>query len=391
MVLRHLPALCVAAPVAIDLSGVRLAPFQSLQAPRRSGGAMAGRRQATLGNAIISTRQPLIASIGVTASTVRAERGSALHLPNRKATRRVQRVLRFPRVTPMAPGVTSGSLQLSAARAITLGDPLEISFDGFQMGGLGLGELRVLSRKSIHSAGQPWQRLASLMSRTSMMQGSYVRASRFEAGQQHGIRSDVLRHGRQAAIQHPNTSEKLPVQVRYRTLAARAQGGSIAVFPAPHKYFMPRDFTTNMGYLWHTSFRGQVSFGIRQLPDDNSHFYPWMNAPPGTGQRMNVFFLLSDGEAQPLLDEVTRYTNRDKFPHGWMAMSLLRRIGISHIRFRRWRRAPTWVPQFKPVLEGHGRGCGNDRRFSRRWSSAGYDRVTAEGTESVLRLLRCTD
>ncbi len=154
-------------------------------------------------------------------------------------------------------------------------------------------------------------------------------------------------------IEHPNTSEKLPVQVRYRTLAARAQGGSIAVFPAPHKYFMPRDFTTNMGYLWHTSFRGQVSLGIRQLPDDNSRFYPWMNAPPGTGQRMNVFFLLSDGEAQPLLDEVTRYTNRDRFPRldGYVTLA-------PHWHFaytvQALAKGADWVPPFRPVLKDMG-------------------------------------
>ena len=144
------------------------------------------------------------------------------------------------------------------------------------------------------------------------------------------------------------------MQVRYRTLAARAQGGSIAVFPTPHKYFMPRDFTTNMGFLWHTAWRGQVYLGVRQLPDDNSRFYPWMNAPPGTEQRMNVFFLLSDGEAKPLLDEVTRYTNRDKFPearwlrHGRAALALrLHRAG--HGKGRR-----SWVPPFKPVLKDMG-------------------------------------
>jgi len=71
-------------------------------------------------------------------------------------------------------------------------------------------------------------------------------------------------------------------------------GGSVAVFPPPHPYFFARDFTTNMGYLWHAAFRGSVSIGVRQLPDDDSSYYPWMNAPPGTRQHMCVFYLLSD-------------------------------------------------------------------------------------------------
>src|SRR4051794_36734617 len=154
-------------------------------------------------------------------------------------------------------------------------------------------------------------------------------------------------------IEHPNTSEKLPVQVRYRTLVARAQGGSVAVFPAPHKYFMPRDFTTNMGYLWHTSFRGQVSLGIRQLPDDNSRFYPWMNAPPATEQKMAVFFLLSEGEAKPLLDEVTRYTNRDVLPRldGYVTVAPHWHLAYT---VQAMEKGKDWVPPFKPVLKDMG-------------------------------------
>ena len=78
-----------------------------------------------------------------------------------------------------------------------------------------------------------------------------------------------------------------------------------------------------------------------------------MNAPPGTGQRMNVFFLLSDGEAQPLLDEVTRYTNRDRFPRldGYVTLA-------PHWHFaytvQALAKGADWVPPFKPVLKDMG-------------------------------------
>ena len=52
--------------------------------------------------------------------------------------------------------------------------------------------------------------------------------------------------------------ERHPVAVRYRALAARLGGGSVAVFPRPHRYFMPRDFTSNMGYLWHAAWRAGI-------------------------------------------------------------------------------------------------------------------------------------
>ena len=149
-----------------------------------------------------------------------------------------------------------------------------------------------------------------------------------------------------------------PVKVRYRTMAVKTEGGSLAAFPAPHQYFFPRDFTSNLGYLWHRSWKGHVSVGIRQIRDSNiwpdwGSFYPWINAPPGTLQRMAVFYLLSDKPPQAALGNVLRYTNRDRFPvlPGYKTLS-------SH-----WHLAYTvqaldkgfdWVPPFKPVLKAMG-------------------------------------
>ena len=93
----------------------------------------------------------------------------------------------------------------------------------------------------------------------------------------------------------------------------KTAGGSVAVFPAPHQYFFPRDFTSNLGFVWHRAWRGRVSLGIRQLRDENWQFYPWMNAPPGRPQRMGVFFLLSAAAPEAALAHVIRYTNGDRF------------------------------------------------------------------------------
>ena len=260
----------------------------------------------------------------------------------------------FPPSHPDGTRSFIGQLQPTAARAITHGDRVEISFDGFEMG---------IFKGMIRYTFYPGSRLIqqSAVASTSEPDTAYFYDT--------GLRMAVPRDSRagnnmdseviyydidgKLRINHPNTSERLPVKVRYRTLVARSEGGSIAVFPAPHKYFMPRDFTTNMGYLWHTSFRGQLSLGIRQLPDDNSRFYPWMNAPPESEQRMSVFFLLGDGEAKSLLDEVTRYTNRDRLPHldGYVTVA-------PHWHFAYTVQAMAheadWVPPFKPVLKDLG-------------------------------------
>src|SRR6185295_11136063 len=58
----------------------------------------------------------------------------------------------------------------------------------------------------------------------------------------------------------------------------------------------------------------ELAIGVRQLPDDGSPDYPWMNAPPGTAQRMSLFMIVSDRTADSALDEAVKFTNKDKFP-----------------------------------------------------------------------------
>jgi hypothetical protein len=149
------------------------------------------------------------------------------------------------------------------------------------------------------------------------------------------------------------SSERQPLVTRYRTVAARVPGGSIAVFPAPHQYFMPRDFTSNLAHVWARSFRGEAALGIRQLPDENWRFYPWMNAPPGAEQRMSMFVQVSTDSPASVLDDVTRYTNKDEF------RPLPGHIRVAtHFHFAYSVQAAvngeTWVPPFKTTLRDLG-------------------------------------
>lgn len=350
-----IPAVTAAAPISLDLTGVKTGPV----AVAREGDMAVVRWQDAEkrdweARFNLEPAQPLIASIGVGGKTVVQNAVPLYTSQTGKRRGGFDEFFDFPPSHPEGTRSHIGRLQPTAARAVTNGDRLEITFDGFEMG---------IFRGSIRYVFYPDSRLIqqAAVASTNEPDTAYF----YDAG----LRMAVPRDSRpgnnmdseityydtegKLRVEHPNTSEKLPAYVRYRTLAARAQGGSIAVFPTPHKYFMPRDFTTNMGYLWHTAFRGQVSIGIRQLPDDNSRFYPWMNAPPGTEQRMNVFFLLGDGEAKPLLDEVTRYTNRDKFPHleGYVTVA-------PHWHFaytmQAMAKGKDWVPPFKPVLKDMG-------------------------------------
>lgn len=147
--------------------------------------------------------------------------------------------------------------------------------------------------------------------------------------------------------------ERIPYKVRYRALASAAGEGSIAAFPAPHQYFFPRDFTSNLSQNWHRSWRGRVSLGIRQLRDTNWQFYPWMNAPPGSEQKLSVFLLPGAGDPPETLDAVLRYTNRDRFVELDGFQTLAAHFHLAYT-VQALERGLAWTPPFKPVLQEMG-------------------------------------
>ena len=108
-----------------------------------------------------------------------------------------------------------------------------------------------------------------------------------------------------------------PLAVAGRTIVASGSAGSIAVFPAPHQFFYPQDEAYNLKFVWHGRDYGQrvgdYGFGIRQSDTGDKRFVPWFNAPPGTEQRLGVFYLLTRGDARQALDAVARYTHGDRY------------------------------------------------------------------------------
>jgi hypothetical protein len=348
-------AILAAAPVTLDLRGVKPGPVTVSQ---QGDSAVvrwqdAGKRtwEASFN---LEPSRPLIAGISVDGKIVVQNAVPLYNCQTGKRRGGFDEFFDFPPSHPEGTRSFIGRLTPGSARAATLGDRVELSFDGFQMG-IFSGSIRytfypgssLIQQAAVASTNEP---------DTAYFYDAGLRmAVPRDSRPGNNMDSEITWYDTEGKlrVEHPNVSERLPVRARYRTLAARAQGGSIAVIPSPHKYFMPRDFTTNMGFVWHTSFRGQVSLGIRQLPDDNSRFYPWMNAPPGADQRMNVFFLLSDGDAVPLLDEVLRYTNRDRFPRleGFVTVA-------PHWHFaytvQAMHKGADWVPPFKTVLKEMG-------------------------------------
>jgi hypothetical protein len=118
----------------------------------------------------------------------------------------------------------------------------------------------------------------------------------------------------------PATSEKtaLPIAARHRAIVAEGDHGSVAVFPPPHQFLYPLDFADNFKLVWHgRGFQksGDLwGFGVRQPPEGDKRFVPWVNAPAGTQQHLGVFYLLSRGPAAAALEQVRRFTHGDRFP-----------------------------------------------------------------------------
>lgn len=118
-------------------------------------------------------------------------------------------------------------------------------------------------------------------------------------------------------IEVTSTDTSKTEAVKYRTITGSSDGGTMAVFPAPHQYFYPLDEAFNLKFVWHGSqYRKMIDeygFGIRQDLYGDNRFVPWFNSPPGTKQRLNFFCLLSKSTPQSTIEEVKRYTNSDAY------------------------------------------------------------------------------
>ena len=126
------------------------------------------------------------------------------------------------------------------------------------------------------------------------------------------------------------------LKAKYRAVGVEIEGGSLTVFPAPHKFLYPLDFAENFGgnYTW---VKGQrIETGIRQPPLGDGRYRPWVNAPPGTIQHLDLFFVVSDQGPYASLHQAKTFTNNDRFPelvgykrfsshyHFWHTRSLIK-------------------------------------------------------------------
>ena len=294
-------------------------------------------------------------------------------------------------------------------KAASVGDRVELLFQGLKLG---------IFEGGIAYTFYPGSRLVHQEAIVSTKEPET--AFLFETGLRLTAPAEAVRPGRRevlSPVTYFDTNGKLqtvmtsgpdrrPAYVRYRALAAKLDGGSLAVFPAPHTYIAPRDYTTNMGYVWFHGWAGRAApgapgvlgVGIRHPTDDGAgEYYPWMNAPPGTVQRLGIFYLVSDGTAEAALESALRFTHRDRYPAlpGYKTLTSHWHWGYT---IQALSQAENWQPPFKQVLldmgidaamisDFHGDGHPGDLTDLRLEELAAYYRMARKLSDSRFLLI----
>jgi hypothetical protein len=169
-------------------------------------------------------------------------------------------------------------------------------------------------------------------------------------------------------------TDAVTLRARNRLAIVETNQGSLGIFPPPHKFFWAREIEMNLGYVWYRK-DGENSFsaGVRQaeheeeyrpsgVSDDvwtrrvnqsrhNLGNFALYNAPPGTWQRMAVYYYLSSGDAESTQRAMLAYTHGDRFqPMPGFKVE----VGHFHTHFNEQLSdagsldlQPTWVPVFR--------------------------------------------
>jgi hypothetical protein len=111
------------------------------------------------------------------------------------------------------------------------------------------------------------------------------------------------------------------LRAQNRLAVAEGEGGSVAVFPPPHQFFFAREIEVNLGYVWYGKGTGEtVALGVRQGESAEGYRPEWIekvfslyNAPPGTWQRMAVYFYASALDAPRTRALALEYTHGDRY------------------------------------------------------------------------------
>ena len=178
--------------------------------------------------------------------------------------------------------------------------------------------------------------------------------------------------------------------VRGRAVSAQFQNGSIALFPPPHRYFYPLDYSNNLKNIWIgpkiNSQSFPFGFGIRHDPAGDNRYVPWFNAPPGTSQQLGLFWLLSAEEPDQSLQEVARLTREDRFAPLPGHLVFSSHYHVEHTRELLKAQAAEEKPDSNKVRFGGRLPSGGSYRIPTRLEEPGFVRVFRQQGIDIVHL-----
>src|SRR5215831_3490531 len=404
-----IPIISVAATVPADVSGVRPGPITVTVTAESITVRWPDEASRTWSVEFsLNTETPLIRAIGMGSVAVvrNAYPQYWAYTGKRRGRAGFDEFFDYPGNHPEGTRRFEGAFRPVSAKVRSIGNRVEVLFEGLKLGIFEGGIAytfypgsRLIYQEAVVSTHEP---------DTAYLYDTGLRLAAPASGVRPGRRevvSPVTYYDTEGKLRSEMTTgpDRRPAYVRYRALAARLDAGSLAVFPPPHTYIAPRDYTTNMGYVWFHGWagrtgRGELGLGVRHPVDDGAAlYYPWINAPPGTVQRLGLFYLVSDRAPNAALEDVLRFTNRDRFPAlpGYKTLTSHWHWGYT---IQALNQGENWVPPFTQVLKDmginaamtcdfHGDGHPQDLTDVRLEELAAYYRMCRRQSDSQFLLI----
>ena len=223
--------------------------------------------------------------------------------------------------------------RVNSCRVKTDGARLQITFPGLEMG-IFSGDLQYTIYRGTNLLRQ------EAIAKTEEPSVAYKYISGLKG---FGIKNDTrlvwedtARNWQQYEFGGAINRDPVAVKARNRLLIAEGDGGSLAVFPPPHKFFFAREIETNLGFVYYRKDSdGSFTLGARQA-DREEGYRPYgvsdavwqrrsqesrhdlnnfalYNAPPGTWQHMPVYFYLSPSDGRATQRSVVAFTHEDQY------------------------------------------------------------------------------
>ena len=281
------------------------------------------------------------------------------------------------------------SYQSTGCEVKTDGARLEITFPGLSMG-IFNGQLRFTVYRGTNLLRQ------EAIAKTDEPSVAYKYQAGLKGFAAAGSRvhwQDVARAWQKYEFGGAPNADPVALRARNRLAVVETSGGSLAVFPPPHKFFFAREIELNLGYVWYRKDGDSFAAGVRQGDREegyrpygvsdavwtrrvnqsrhNTGNFALYNAPPGTWQRMPVYYYLSPDDVPATQRAVLAFTHDDRYK----AMPGYQ-VAVSHFHTHFNEQLsdagtidyePTWAPVFRGLginiammSDFHGDGHASD-------------------------------